>query len=253
MDIDSTDSGQTLQMVQKTHASRAKDRIYDLRQSLKAYNKSVGFRDRIRFMFSQQEMAEKAAFASRGVQLLQAANWQCEKLAESLYRQQQHQANQELKSRLKVLEVALQLTELKGVSAMESAKPLVLNVSCLHPEDAEDINGLLDSIDDLEMEILTSPLSLSAVMDLRATVEGPTLTRDHSELESTAIQQISELRTLADRFSKGYSSFQRLRHRGRFLFEKQELSTRRAKVDIAVKKTRSAAIRYEVCVIPLLL
>ncbi|KAL8853415.1 MAG: hypothetical protein Q9221_001732 [Calogaya cf. arnoldii] len=82
-------------------------------------------------------------------------------------------------------------------------------------------------------------------MDLAATVQGPTLTRDYSELESAAIQQINELKTLADRFSKGYSSFQRLRHRGRFLFEKRELTTRRAKADIAVKKTRSAAIRFE--------
>lgn len=107
----------------------------------------------------------------------------------------------------------------------------------------EDIDGLLDSIDDLEIEILTYPLSLAAVVDLSATVEGPTLTRDHSDAKSAAIQQINDLKALADRFSKGYSSFQRLRHRGRFLFEQQELTRRRGKVDIAVEKTRSAAMR----------
>ncbi|CAL8576132.1 hypothetical protein XPA_002025 [Xanthoria parietina] len=121
--------------MQKNQAIKARLRIDGLKQALKAFDESVGIRDRLRYMFSQQEVAEKAALASRDLRLLKATSVQCEKFAESLYRQQQHQAIQEqrnsmeeLKSRLKLLEMALKVGEVQSSSAMQpvNAKPRTL-------------------------------------------------------------------------------------------------------------------------------
>ncbi len=62
--------------MQKNQAIKARLRIDGLKQALKAFDESVGIRDRLRYMFSQQEVAEKAALASRDLRLLKATSVQ---------------------------------------------------------------------------------------------------------------------------------------------------------------------------------
>ncbi|KAL8680582.1 MAG: hypothetical protein Q9224_006929 [Gallowayella concinna] len=111
-------------------------------------------------------------------------------------------------------------------------------------DSVREIEVLLKSVQDMEIEILASPLDLDAVLDLSSTPAGPRLIRKHNNARLSAAEQIDNLGELAERFSKGYNSFQRLRYRGMYLMDKKTLTEKRAAVDKAVEKTRYAAMMY---------
>ncbi|KAL8800647.1 MAG: hypothetical protein Q9200_007184 [Gallowayella weberi] len=117
----------------------------------------------------------------------------------------------------------------------------------LFKDSVREIEDLLKSTEDLEIEILASPLDLDTVLDLASTPAGPRLTKAHRRARRTAAQQINDLEELADQFSKGRSNFQRLRYWSNYLIDKKNLTQKRAAVDKAVEKTRYAAVMFERC------
>lgn len=77
-EIEQTTEGEQLIRIKNKIASLASRRTASLRQRAKqfrkAFGESVGFRGRIRFMFSQQDMAERAASVGQALEMLKSAD-----------------------------------------------------------------------------------------------------------------------------------------------------------------------------------
>ncbi|KAI4238361.1 MAG: hypothetical protein L6R40_005723 [Gallowayella cf. fulva] len=112
-------------------------------------------------------------------------------------------------------------------------------------DSAREIETLLKSIRESAIEIISTDLDFDAAADLRSTTAGPRLTRDYDEAVKAETRQLDHLSLLANRFSKGYNNFQRLRHRGKYIIDKKNLTKQRAEVDKAFEKKKAAAINFE--------
>lgn len=110
-------------------------------------------------------------------------------------------------------------------------------------DSAREIETLLKSIRESAIEIISTDLDFDAAADLRSTTAGPRLTRDYDEAVKAETRQLDHLSLLANRFSKGYNNFQRLRHRGKYIIDKKNLTKQRAEVDKAFEKKKAAAIK----------
>lgn len=79
-EIEETTEGEQLIRIRNKLASLASRRTASLRQRAKQFRKgfggSVGFRGRLRFVFSQQDMAEKAASVGQALEMLKSADVQ---------------------------------------------------------------------------------------------------------------------------------------------------------------------------------